>query len=44
MRLLLRTIIVVVTAMTCRASADDTVQVTPWTVAEFGGTGGDSLS
>ncbi len=27
-----------------RAWADDTLEVSPWTVAEFGGAGGDALS
>ena len=36
--------IIFLAALTCHAWADDTVEVTPWTVAEFGGQGGDSLA
>lgn len=35
---------VVLTSPVQTARAQDTVEVTPWTVAEFGGEGGDALS
>jgi hypothetical protein len=44
MGILFNAIIVLLAALTSHARADDTVEVTPWTVAEFGGQGGDSLS